>query len=457
MDLIISPSQRAVASSQTSLPEISVSDAGPFNLVEGRVDRFITFDIPDYDHLRPTLTIQLALDGVTFDDISVYEGSETPIPGTTTAVQFHPFFGIHSFRFGEYGRTVTLWFTAKDDNATGTDRSFTVQAELKNGATLLAQSPLIQFNISDPSSVEFVDGTATTRSVQENTSTGTAFGDPVAATGADSLTYSLGGTNSTDFTIDTTTGQLSTEAALDYESQTSYSVTITADDGHEGSASIDVTINVTNVDEPGVVTVLDADAPYVGSELSASLADPDGEITSQAWKWQRADSAVDPTWTDISGATTASYTPTNDDVDKFLRATVSYSDHIGSSSAASGPTSEVASLPVVTVSESGPFNLVEGRIEQYIEFSLPDETVDNAVITLELALSSGASLADLDVYVSDLTPEPATDQSVTFGQTILSATIDVSDVSLPIKVWFVAATDSGSETGESFTAQYDSP
>ena len=59
------------------------------------------------------------------------------------------------------------------------------------------------------------------RSVPENTPTGTNIGDPVSAIDPDgsevALTYSLGGMNADMFEIDSGTGQLKTDALLDYE------------------------------------------------------------------------------------------------------------------------------------------------------------------------------------------------------------------------------------------------
>ncbi len=97
----------------------------------------------------------------------------------------------------------------------------------------------------------FTDGTSTTRSVAENTASGTNIGNPVAATDADNdtLTYTLGGTDAASFSIVSTSGQLQTNAALDYETTSSYSVTVNVNDGYGGSGSISVTINVTDVVE----------------------------------------------------------------------------------------------------------------------------------------------------------------------------------------------------------------
>lgn len=97
----------------------------------------------------------------------------------------------------------------------------------------------------------FSDGTSTTRSVAENTPSNTNIGSPISATDVDNdtLTYTLGGTDATSFSLDSSTGQLRTRAALDYERKTSYSVTVTVSDSHGGSDSITVRINVTDVRE----------------------------------------------------------------------------------------------------------------------------------------------------------------------------------------------------------------
>ena len=80
---------------------------------------------------------------------------------------------------------------------------------------------------------------------------GEDIGNPVAASDAngDALTYVLSGTDTASFAIDSDTGQLMTLAALDYETKSSYEVTVTASDSGGLSDSIDVTITVTDVDE----------------------------------------------------------------------------------------------------------------------------------------------------------------------------------------------------------------
>ena len=90
------------------------------------------------------------------------------------------------------------------------------------------------------------------RSVVENTNAGEAVGAPVMATDAedDALTYALGGVDAALFTIDEGTGQISVGAAttLDYEADKNvYEVTVTATDSLGLSATVAMTITVTNV------------------------------------------------------------------------------------------------------------------------------------------------------------------------------------------------------------------
>ena len=102
----------------------------------------------------------------------------------------------------------------------------------------------------------------TTREVAEdtadNTETGRNIGDPVRAQDEDDdlLIYTLGGPDAEFFRIGRNDGQLKTEAPLNYEARSSYTVVVTATDPFGAMDSIQVTINVTDVDDPPVITVI---------------------------------------------------------------------------------------------------------------------------------------------------------------------------------------------------------
>ena len=169
-----------------------------------------------------------------------------------------------------------------------------------------------------------------TREVAENTAPGADVGAPVTATDDDSdtLTYELTGTATDAFAIDGG-GQITvgTNTALDYETNSSYLVTVTATDPSNASDSIEVAVSVTNVDEPGAVT-LSSNQLQVDTALTAVLTDPDGGVTGLSWQWALS---VDGSsgWTNIPGATSAGYTPTATDAGSYLRATASYADAEG--------------------------------------------------------------------------------------------------------------------------------
>ena len=97
----------------------------------------------------------------------------------------------------------------------------------------------------------FTEGATTTRGVAENVVANTDIGASVTATDpdGDTLSYSLSGTDSASFSLDTSTGQIKTKAALDYEAKNSYSVTVGVSDGSL-SDTIAVTVVVTDVNEP---------------------------------------------------------------------------------------------------------------------------------------------------------------------------------------------------------------
>ena len=99
----------------------------------------------------------------------------------------------------------------------------------------------------------FTEGSRATRSVSENTPAGENVGDPVAATDNDALAYTLAGPDDTLFEVVADTGQVRVGATttLDFEDPDNpdheYQVTVTATDPSGASATIAVTIVVTDL------------------------------------------------------------------------------------------------------------------------------------------------------------------------------------------------------------------
>ena len=143
------------------------------------------------------------------------------------------------------------------------------------------------------------------------------------------LAWFLTGTDGGDFVIDD--GSLNFRAPPDYEAPTDangdnvYDVSVNVTDGANTSTA-DLTVTVTNVDEPGTAS-LSSLQPEVGIPLSVTLTDPDGGLANVSWAWESSIDKV--TWTPISGSSSDTYTPANENVDSYLRVTATYTDGEG--------------------------------------------------------------------------------------------------------------------------------
>ena len=172
-----------------------------------------------------------------------------------------------------------------------TKASYTVKVTVDDGS--LIDEITVTINVTDVDETPtnrapvFTDGPSATRSVVENTSAGVNIGSPVVATDADndSLTYTLGGADAAAFEGERTTGQLKTEAALDYETKATYTVTVMVNDGNF-TVSIPVTINISNVNDVAPVfidgssttrSVAENTAAGVDIGVAVAAIDPDSD------------------------------------------------------------------------------------------------------------------------------------------------------------------------------------
>ena len=92
-------------------------------------------------------------------------------------------------------------------------------------------------------------------------------------------------------------------------------------DSSDMTASRDVAVTVTNMEEEGSVTLSNRQ-PAVGVPITAKLTDPDGGMTNRTWKWVSGNS-------EIRGATSPTYTPVEGDLGTSLVAMVTYTDAVG--------------------------------------------------------------------------------------------------------------------------------
>ena len=148
----------------------------------------------------------------------------------------------------------------------------------------------------------FNDGPSAIRTVAENTAPGTNIGAPLGATDTDgdALAYSLAGMDGGAFDIDDATGQILTRTALDFEAKPSYALTVQADDGNSGTATIAVTVTVTDVHEPPEAPGTPEVTPQPGTSTSLAVrwtTPPTGggpPLESYDLRWREAGAG---TWT----------------------------------------------------------------------------------------------------------------------------------------------------------------
>ena len=194
-----------------------------------------------------------------------------------------------------------------------------------SGAGKFSAEPIATLTFARQSvSPSFPSTESGARSVPENTAPGQDIGAAVAATDPDNdtLTYALGGPDAAAFDIVPSSGQLQTKVALDFESRDSYSVKVTASDPSGLAGEIDVTITVTNVDEPATVWLSPA-LLRVADVIRARISDPDADPGYLDWYWERSTDKTDWTPFRVDGH---EYTPGPHDQGMYLRVRVKYRD-----------------------------------------------------------------------------------------------------------------------------------
>ena len=295
-------------------------------------------------------------------------------PGTGTFTDISSATGqTYAPSVGDVGNHLRATASYSDGHGTGKS-AYAVSGHSARAAPPVNQSPSFSPNIND------------SRSIAENTTARTKIGAPLAATDGDgdALTYSLSGVDASSFALDDATGQLRTRSPLDYEGKSRYQVVVTATDPSQAKATIDVAINVTNVDEPGTVT-LPASQPRVDTQIRATLSDPDGGIAELSWQWARSTPGTG-NFTDISSATDQTYTPSVGDVGNHLRATASYSDGHGTGKTSTSVSGQVAST--INNKDGGNGDPPEANQQVTVSYSSASYSVnegDSVRITVKLS------------------------------------------------------------------------
>ena len=180
-----------------------------------------------------------------------------------------------------------------------TSYTVTVTAADPDGLTAAAPVTINILDVNDPPA--FATDSVTLR-VDENTPPQSRVGAPVTASDADieRLVYTLGGTDAASFKIDSRTGQITVGSGtvLDYETKSRYSVTVTATDSSNATDRVNVTIEVLDLNEVGVLGTATFRVGRNGTTYGLE-AGRYGTLVSGSWPGELFGGGVDRTVTQI--------------------------------------------------------------------------------------------------------------------------------------------------------------
>ena len=179
--------------------------------------------------------------------------------------------GSENFAVSSDG-TVTLANSLDYETATAYEITLTAN----DGANSVSET--ITVNVGDINEAPSVSATLAASSFAEDVATGTTVAtssasDPESST----ITYSLSGTGSSNFSVDAN-GKVTVASSLDYETTTSYSLTLTASDG-TNSTQETITFNITDVDE--FALALSSTSPSINEGVSTGTQVATSTLTQQ--------------------------------------------------------------------------------------------------------------------------------------------------------------------------------
>jgi VCBS repeat-containing protein len=227
----------------------------------------------------------------------VYKVTATDVDANTTLT--YSLGGADATLFNIDSKTGSVTLKASADFET--DASYVFDVKASDGTATTTKS--VTLTVTDVNDTPVITSGAT-GTVAENAATTTVVYDANATdqdAGANgTLTYTLQGADAAAFNIDSKTGEVRLNASANFEAKASYAITVKATDGGNPalSATKDVTVSVTNVNE----------APtFAGATATASIAENAATSTI----------VFDANATDVDAADTVTYTLTGADAAAF--------------------------------------------------------------------------------------------------------------------------------------------
>ncbi len=386
--------------------------------------------------------------GITFNDITYASSTIATPPSpptlvageiTDTSIAFSWTAQRSATEYLIY-RDATLLTTTSDLSYIHTgltpDTEYTYSAESRYGtATSPPSVPLSVSTLAAPVAADNTAPSITTSAALRHAENDVAAVTTLSATDAesDTITWSLSGTDAGLFAVDATSGLLTFntppnfEDAQDEDGDNSYQVTVTAtDDGTPSeSSTLEVTVRVTNKNEPGRIGPITGTA-QVGQTLTAgTVTDPDGIITSIEYEWGRA--LPGERHLGIRGAQQRTYTLVADDIGNTIEVFASYQDGFGFDAderdVTSAPTAVVIAAPVnqpPVIDGIDDLNVVAGTLVTLTFHSATDPDGNDAALTYRWTQAGGTpdvTLSGADTATATFTA-PSNAMSLSFRLTV---------------------------------------
>ena len=260
--------EEEVAEETSEAAETSVEDVAATSQAESTIAN-ATFEV---SFVQAAASTEENISDVTIGTLSFDNPSEISFTVTLE--------GEDSNQFTFDALTNTLIFTGSSDYENQSTYSLTLTVTDENGDITSLPVTVAVNDVNEPTSLST---SLSQSSFSENIPTGTTIATSSATDPEnDTLTYSLSGSGSDNFTV-SSEGVITSSGTLNYETTTSYNLTLTASDGTNETTS-EIAFTVTDVDEAinlstSLIASSFSEDTATGTTIAiATATDPDGDI-----------------------------------------------------------------------------------------------------------------------------------------------------------------------------------
>ena len=201
------------------------------------------------------------------------------------------------------------------------------------------------------------------------------------------------------------------------------SFTFKVNDGTDDSASAyTLTLDVTALNDPATGTPTITGTATVGRTLTAAtsaIMDADG-LTSATYAYQWIRVATDSTETDISGATSSTYTLVADDEAKTIKVKVSFSDDAGNAETLTSAATAAVAANAAPTASNGTVTTHEDTVYTFAAANFNFADTDDSASAYTLTL-------DVTAVNDPATGTPTITGTAQVGQTLTAATSAIMD------------------------------